>query len=266
MIFGEFPSDRAEGLALAHTLKLPGRTLRKGRVLTADDVAALGAAGIGRVSGARLALKEDGETPRAPMAGQSPRVAALILAAGASARMGGQNKLLRVVDGLPLVRHAVDAALASRCTQVLVVTGCEGESVESTLDPERVSIVRNPDYASGMSTSLRCGLAALPTDTAAALVVLGDMPRVSAAHIDRIVGAFDPARPAIVVPTFQGRRGNPVLWPRRYFADLRAIVGDTGARGLLETRAAEVVAVPIDSEAILADVDTPADLAALARP
>ena len=159
--------------------------------------------------------------PSAPAAGREPRVAALILAAGTSSRMGGQNKLLRIVDGLPLVRHAVDAALASRCTQVLVVTGCEADSVESTLDLDRVSIVRNPDYARGMSTSLRCGLAALPADTAAVLVLLADMPRVAAAHIDRIVGVFDPARPAIVVPTCQGRRGNPVLWPRRFFAELR---------------------------------------------
>jgi molybdenum cofactor cytidylyltransferase len=205
----------------------------------------------------------DGEMPQAPAAGAAPGVVALILAAGASSRMGGRNKLLRIVDGLPLVRHAVNAALASRCTQVLVVTGCEAESVESTLDPDRVSIVRNPDYASGLSTSLRCGLAALRMDTAAVLVVLADIPRVSAAHIDCIVGAFDPDQPAIVVPTFQGRRGNPVLWPRRYFAELRGILGDTGARGLLETHAAEVVAVPIESDAILADVDTPANLADL---
>ena len=231
------------------------------------DGAALMAMGVGGLLHSAEDLdKEDGETPQAPVAGQAPRIAALILAAGASSRMGGQNKLLRIVDGLPLVRHAVDAALASRCPQVLVVTGCESESVESTLDPDRVSIVRNPDYSSGMSTSLRCGLAALPTDTAAVLVLLADMPRVSAAHIDRIVGAFDPARPAIVAPTFQGRRGNPVLWPRRFFAELRGIVGDTGARGLLGTHAAEVQMVPIDSEAILADVDTPADLAALSRP
>jgi molybdenum cofactor cytidylyltransferase len=207
--------------------------------------------------------KEDADTPPAPVAGSLPRVAALVLAAGTSSRMGGQNKLLRVFDGLPLVRHAVDAALASRCTQVLAVTGCEAESVESTLDRDRVSIVRNPDYATGMSTSLRCGLAALPTDIPAVLVVLADMPRVSAAHIDRIVGAFDPSRPAILAPTFQGRRGNPVLWPRRYFAELRGIVGDTGARGLLETHAADVLSVPIETGAILADVDTPADLADL---
>jgi molybdenum cofactor cytidylyltransferase len=203
----------------------------------------------------------------APAAGQMPRVAALVLAAGTSSRMGGQqHKLLRIVDGRPLVWHAVDAALGSRCTQVLVVTGCEAESVELALDLDQVSIVRNPNYASGMSTSLRCGLAALPTDTAAVLVLLADMPRVSAAHIDRILAAFDPGRPTIVVPTFQGRRGNPVLWPRCYFAELRGIVGDTGGRSLLETHAAEVLTVPIESDAILADVDTPADLADLCRP
>jgi molybdenum cofactor cytidylyltransferase len=95
------------------------------------------------------------------------------------------------------------------------------------------------------------------------LIVLADMPRVSVSHLVRIVVAFDPARPAIVVPTFQGRRGNPVLWPRRDFTELRGIVGDTGARGLLEAHAADILMVPIDSDAILADVDTPADLSDL---
>ena len=297
MIFEEIQSGQAEGLTLAHTLKLPGRTLRKGQVLSADDVAALGAAGIERVAGAWLTVGDlsedaaaaeiagliagDNLVTRPPSTGRgnlyasapgllqvdrecvAPRIAALVLAAGASSRMGGQNKLLRKVDGRPLVRHAVDAALASRCSQVMVVTGCEAESVESTLDRDRVSIVRNLDFARGMSTSLRAGLAALPVETAAVLVLLGDMPRVSAAHIDRILDAFEPGRPAILVPSFRGRRGNPVLWPRRFFAELRAIVGDTGARGLLQTHAAAVVAVPIDSEAILADVDTPADVVGL---
>ncbi len=231
--------------------------------LPVDGAALMGMGVGGLLHSAEDLDKEEAETQPAPAQGSAPRIAALVLAAGASSRMGGQNKLLRIVDGLPLVRHAVDAALASRCAQVLVVTGCEAESVESTLDRDRVSVVRNPDYASGMSMSLRCGLGALPADTAAVLVLLADMPRVSAAHIDRIVGAFDPGRPGILVPTCQGRRGNPVLWPRRFFAELCGIVGDTGARGLLETHAAEVQPIPIDSDAILADVDTPADLADL---
>jgi molybdenum cofactor cytidylyltransferase len=162
-----------------------------------------------------------------------------------------------------MVRRAADTALASRCAQVLVVTGCEAEAIEATLDPERLSICRNPDYANGLSTSLRCGLAALPADTSAMVILLADMPRVTAAHIDRIIAAFDPDRPSIVVPTCRGRRGNPVLWPRRYFAELRRIVGDTGARGLLETYADEVVSVDIGEDAILVDVDTQADLADL---
>ena len=188
-------------------------------------------------------------------------VVALVLAAGAAARMGGRHKLLRDIDGRPMVRHAVDAALASRCARVLVVTGCEAPAVESALPRERVSIVRNAGFAGGLSTSLRRGLAALPADTAAVLVLLADMPRVSADHIDRVLAAFDPLRPAIVVPTSQGRRGHPVLWPRRYFPELRRLRGDTGGRGLLETHAAEVVTVAIDTDAILNDVDTPADLA-----
>ena len=129
-----------------------------------------------------------------------------------------------------------------------------------------MSIVRNAEYAGGLSTSLRHGLAALPADTAAVVVLLADMPRVTAAHIDQILAAFDPSRPGILVPTCRGRRGNPVLWPRHRFADLRGLVGDTGARGLLDVYADEVVTVDIGEDAILADVDTAADLAHLSRP
>lgn len=191
------------------------------------------------------------------------RIAALILAGGASSRMGGEHKLLRKVDGRPLVRHAVDAALASRCNQVLVVTGCDAAAIEATLDPDLVSIVRNAEYQAGLSTSLRHGLAALSADTAAVVVLLADMPRVTAMHIDRILAAFDPSQPGIVVPTCNGRRGNPVLWPRHRFATLRGLVGDTGARGLLDGYSDEVVTVDIGDDAILADVDTATDLAGL---
>jgi len=108
---------------------------------------------------------------------------------------------------------------------------------------------------------LRCGLAALPDTLDAALVQLADMPWIEAAHIDRLIDAFDPRRPAIVAPWRDGRRGQPVLWPKDFFPALGALSGDTGARGLLERYAGSVRAVPFDTEAIFQDVDTPDELA-----
>lgn len=194
----------------------------------------------------------------------TPCIAALVLAAGSGSRMGGQHKLLREIAGRPMVRHVVEAALGSRCAQVLVVTGCQADAVEAVLDPERLSMVRNPDHADGLSSSLRVGLAALPSETQAVLILLGDMPRVSSAQIDRILAAFDPEHPAILIPTHAGRRGNPVLWPRRIFGDLRRLQGDIGGRVLLERLESEILPIPIDSDAIFADVDTPSDLLELA--
>jgi molybdenum cofactor cytidylyltransferase len=188
------------------------------------------------------------------------RIAALVLAAGHATRMGGANKLLCEVDGKPLVRRVADAACASRCRPVMVVTGFAEEAIVAALGGAPVSLAHNADHACGLSTSLRRGLAALPVDVDGALILLADMPWIGAADIDRLIAAFDPADPRIVVPVRGGRRGNPVLWPRRHFAAIRALSGDSGARELLAQHAAEVSAVDFDDDAIFADVDTPADL------
>jgi molybdenum cofactor cytidylyltransferase len=205
--------------------------------------------------------EEEGEVESVPSrpAG-TPNVAALVLAAGQSARMGGANKLLAEVDGVPMVLRTVNAALASKAASVTVVLGHEAEKIEALLAGRRIDIVRNPRFAQGMSTSLRAGLAALPAEAEAAVVLLADMPRVSAVHVDRLIDAFEAKRPAIVVPQRDGRRGNPILWPREFFAQMQAVAGDQGARGLLEAHAPRVRTVDMDDDAIHADVDTPADL------
>ncbi len=190
-----------------------------------------------------------------------PRIAALVLAAGKSRRMGDANKLLCEVDGVPLVRRASDAASASRCSLVMVVTGFEAERIEAALDGSPVSITHNPDYAAGMSASLRSGLKAVPRDVDGVIVLLGDMPRITSVHVDRLIDTFDPERPSIIVPEYGGRRGNPVLWPKRLFEEIRGVSGDVGARSLLQHHAADIVTVAFDSDAIFVDIDTPAALA-----
>ncbi|QDX80112.1 hypothetical protein B9N43_01880 [Denitratisoma sp. DHT3] len=208
-----------------------------------------------------------GETPAPlPQGAAPPRIAALVLAAGRSSRMGERNKLLCPVEGVPMVRRAVESALASRCAQVMVVSGHQSREVLAALEGCAVSRVFNPDYAAGMASSLRVGLQALPADTDGVLVLLADMPWVAAAHLDQLIAAFDPARPEILVPERDGRRGNPVLWPRHDFAELERIEGDVGGRVLMQRHEERVRGVRFASDAIFADVDTPQALAETVRP
>jgi molybdenum cofactor cytidylyltransferase len=192
------------------------------------------------------------------------RIAAVVLAAGRSTRMGGPNKLLAEVARRPLVRIAAEQALASRARPAIVVVGHQREEVEKALAGLPVRIVYNPDFAQGLGSSLKAGIAAVPAEADGAIVCLGDMPQVDARLIDRLIAAFDPDRGAlVVVPTFEDKRGNPVLWSRRFFADLMGIEGDVGARHLIGRYGEAVVEVPMDGKAALVDIDTPEALRGL---
>jgi len=209
--------------------------------------------------------------PRAdPAPEKGHRIAGLILAAGRSTRMGGPNKLLEEINGRALVRYVAEHVLASRAKPVIVVTGHQKERVERALAGLPVTFVHNPDFAEGLSTSLKTGIAALAADAAdaadadGAIVCLGDMPQVTPQLIDRLIAAFDPERGALVViPTIDGKRGNPVLWSRRFFPDLAAVEGDVGARHLIGGYAEAVAEVPLDDAGALTDVDTPEALTAV---
>jgi molybdenum cofactor cytidylyltransferase len=202
--------------------------------------------------------------PRQETPHEGRRVAALVLAAGRSTRMGAINKLIAEIGGKPLVRIAAEQALASRAKPVIVVTGHEREKVEAALSGLPVRLVHNPDYAEGLGTSLKAGIAAVPGDADGAIVCLGDMPQVDATLIDKLLSAFDPERGAlVVVPSIDGRRGNPVVWSRRFFPDLMSINGDIGARHLIGNYTEAVVEVPVAGEAALTDVDTPESLSAV---
>ncbi len=222
---------------------------------------------IGARSPAELAVAILAEMIAARRGGapHAPRIGALVLAAGRSSRTGAANKLLGTVAGAPLVTRAVDAALASRATPVLVVVGHEAERVRAALADRPVTIVENPHFAAGLSSSLRTGVAALPAGLDGAVVLLGDMPHVAAHHVDRLIAAFDPrASRTICVPTWSAQRGNPVLWGAAFFGEIAALTGDVGARALIDRHPAQLVLVEMDDDAVLRDVDTPIDLAALA--
>jgi molybdenum cofactor cytidylyltransferase len=195
----------------------------------------------------------------------SVEIVAVILAAGRGARYGaGRNKLLAEIAGQPMLRRVVESALASRASRLVVVTGHAREEIEKALAGLPVQFVPNPDFAMGLASSLRAGLAAA-IDADGAVVLLGDMPGVTAEIVDALIAAFETAPGcAAVVPTCGGRRGNPVLLARAIFPQIAALAGDEGARRLL--RAMEgVVELPFDDDGILADVDAPADLARFKR-
>ncbi|MFM9940165.1 MAG: NTP transferase domain-containing protein [Hyphomicrobiaceae bacterium] len=197
------------------------------------------------------------ENPR-----RAPVIAALVLAAGRSTRFGDANKLTADVGGLPMVRRTVANILHSRARPVIAVTGHQREAVGAALAGLDVRLVHNPDFAQGLSTSLKAGLAALPDGIDGVMVCLGDMPAVTAEHIDRLISGFAPKEGrAIVVPVHQGKRGNPVLFAASFIAEMRDAAGDIGAKHVIGHYADAVAEVDLGSDAIFLDIDTQEALA-----
>jgi molybdenum cofactor cytidylyltransferase len=193
-------------------------------------------------------------------------VAAIILAAGRSTRMGGPNKLLAELGGKPLVRIVTEQALASKAQGVIVVTGHQAEQVENALQGLNLKFVRNPDFAQGLASSVRAGIAAVPADADGVVICLGDMPLIDAHLIDRLIGTFAPdGGNLIAVPVNDGRRGNPVLWSRRFFDELMTLDGDIGARHLIAKHGEAVAEVPVEGHGAFLDIDTPEALDAALR-
>lgn len=193
---------------------------------------------------------------------ENSNIAAIVLAAGRSTRMGS-NKLIADVGGKPMVRRVAEAALLSAASPVLVVTGHHEADVRIALTGLDVTFVHNPDYAQGLSTSLKAGIAASPASVAGAMVLLGDMPQIAPDHLDQLIAAFRAGAGIVIVPVHAGKRGNPVLWPRAFFPAMLALEGDAGARRLLAANTACVREVDLGTDAIFLDVDTAEALAQL---
>jgi len=222
-----------------------------------EDIMDMGAGGLLAEIPTRPAPREG-----KPKVQRAPRVAAVVLAAGQSSRMGS-NKLLADVGGQPMIRRTV-SALRQAADLTIVVTGRDAGLIETALEGLPVSFVHNASFAEGLSTSLRAGIAALTPDTDAAVIALGDMPLVSPEVVRKLIAGFSPAEHrSICVPVFGGERGNPVLWGRQHFEALSALTGDRGARGLIDQLTDEVVEVAMADDAVLRDADTPEALEGL---
>jgi molybdenum cofactor cytidylyltransferase len=214
------------------------------------DSAAIAAMGVG-------GLLPEAERPQPRAATAAPaRVGAVVLAAGASSRMGGPHKLLEEWRGKPLVAHVVDAVLAAGLP-ALVVLGARADAVRAALAGRAVAFAQADDWAEGLGRSLAAGIAAVPADWEAAIVCLADMPRIEPA----LLGALAAAPGDVVVPLWQGRRGHPVRWGRTHFAALMALSGDVGGKAVLA--GLSPTEIPALSDAVYDDIDTPEALARL---
>lgn len=203
-------------------------------------------------------------------------VAAIILAAGTSSRMGpNRHKLLLPLGQRPVLLHVIEAALASRAQPIIVVVGHQASQVRAILDPYAhhpdVQVVENTDYQQGMSTSLRTGIRTLlsynidnnttPTNASpirpvAALIALGDQPLISSELLNRLIETYMTGEKKIVAPRYQGRRGNPVLFDARFFPELMEVSGDEGGRSVIQRHSQDVSSIEVDDIRIGYDVDT----------
>lgn len=225
--------------------------LLSGIPVTREDIAGMG------VGGLLMEIPTRPQPREVLPANNGLDVHAVLLAAGRSSRMGGPNKLLALFEGKPLVRRVAERVLESSVAGLVAVTGHQRERIEAALAGLNLTLVHNPDFAEGLSTSLKAGVAALPAGASGALIVLGDMPETSPADFDRLADAFRKAEGrAVVRATCNGKRGNPVILPRSLFEAVARLEGDTGARHLVESEGLDVIDVEIGQGASL-DVDTP---------
>jgi molybdenum cofactor cytidylyltransferase len=194
----------------------------------------------------------------------NPKVAAVVLAAGGSTRMGEPKQLL-MVRGRPMLRRVAEAVCAIGLEQVVVVVGAHREAVMKALDGLSVTVVVNEDWCCGLSSSLRAGIGALRPDVQAALFVLADQPALTPELLNTLVSRYRETGAPIVAPVHDGKRGNPVLFDRALFRELMAVEGDSGGRQLLKRHEQEVDQVETMDPAVLMDIDTWQDYERLAE-
>lgn len=185
-------------------------------------------------------------------------MAGIILAAGSSSRMGKVKQLLEF-QGRPILEIVVRKALAAGLDPLIVVLGHQADAIRRAVNFKRAQIVNNPRYQQGQSTSLQAGLDAVPDECPAVMFLLGDQPLVEASLVQRLTAAYHRRRPLLVIPEFNGQRGNPVIVGRELFPRLRALTGDTGARKLFAQYSDRTVRVAADSDSIHFDLDMPED-------
>jgi molybdenum cofactor cytidylyltransferase len=191
-------------------------------------------------------------------------ISAIVLAAGQATRFG-QCKQLMLLGGKTLLQHVLDTVNASKVDEVLVVLGAHAEEIQSKLHFSRERVIINPDFSLGMSTSLQAGLRALSPSAGAAMIVLADQPFLASATLDHLIDEYQRNRLSVVIPTYQGARGNPVLVDRSLFAEMMQIRGDIGCRAIFDRHPEAISTVEVKDRGVVTDIDTMEDLDLAAR-
>ncbi len=192
------------------------------------------------------------------MAEDNIRIAAVVLAAGSSQRMGAANKLQLPIDGEPLIRRSLATLLAAGIDDVVVVLGYEHESTRALIEDLPLDIVVNERHASGQMSSVHCGLNALRDDYDGVVIGLGDQPALRSADIEALIDAFANRDGAeVVVPTYRGQRGNPIVISARCRADIVAGNRNLGCRKFIDNNPELVQKIEMPSPAFVIDLDTP---------
>ena len=186
-------------------------------------------------------------------------VAAVVLAAGMSSRMGTPKQLLRM-GSETILERTLNNVRASNVSEIILVLGHAADEVQKTVAMQGLKVVINPDYQQGMGTSLRSGLAAVSAGAAAALIVLADQPGVSSETLNRLIAGHQEHKPQVIIPMYQGFRGNPVLLDRSVFAEVQALKGDVGCRAIFGDHTENILKLPVDDPGILLDIDSRDDL------
>ena len=239
--------------------------LLAGLKVTAKEIMCMGAGGFIKGSTKSLSASKRQTSISAigehEEASRTPKIAAIIMAAGMSRRMGTINKLLEPIDDEMMVTRVTRQVLASQVEHVMLVAGHEAEKVRAAVDDARINFVVNPDFADGLSTTLHCGLTHLPDDIDAAVICLADMPAVTTSIIDQLIAAFNPEENRLIcVPVYRGQRGNPLVLAKRFFSEMNELSGDKGAREFLRQYVDLVCEVEVDDAGVLHDIDVPESL------
>jgi molybdenum cofactor cytidylyltransferase len=187
-------------------------------------------------------------------------ISAIVLAAGESKRMG-QTKQLLEFRGKTILEHVLDNLLNSQVGEVILVLGHEAERIRQKVPAQKIMVVINRHYKEGMSTSIRTGLMAMDKKAEAFMVVLADQPAISKGIFNRLIQSFEGARPekSIVLPTYRGTRGHPVLLGMKYKEEALRLKGDVGCRQILVNHPEDILEIEVDSDVVLYDIDTPED-------
>lgn len=183
---------------------------------------------------------------------------AIVLAAGASQRMGKPKPLLRFQEKT-FLEHMVTVLQGSQVDRVTVVLGAQADTIMRTLDLSGVEVVVNPDYTQGQLSSLEAGLKRVATKTEAILMCLVDHPFITAALVDQMISAFTRTKAPIVIPTFEQRRGHPTLFSQAVFDELLSAPTDQGARSVVYAHEDRVLEVPVTDRSLLLGINTPDD-------